>query len=158
MHGLGPRAFSVPGSNGQTLKAIVESETILKVFLDVRNDSDALYGHFNIRLGCIYNLQLMELATRAPKAAYLSGLAKCIERDAQLSPGELVDWRAVKKAEKRLFAPERGGRYSVLVLSYTFWTWFFFILDHFLQFGIGWHSNLGLKVFIGLHWEKPRGA
>jgi hypothetical protein len=37
-------AFSTAGTNGQTLKTILESETIPKVFFDVRNDSDALYS------------------------------------------------------------------------------------------------------------------
>ncbi|KAL6406080.1 uncharacterized protein AUP68_10641 [Ilyonectria robusta] len=38
--------FSTPGENGRTLKEILESELIPKVFFDVRNDSDALHAHF----------------------------------------------------------------------------------------------------------------
>ena len=38
---LGDQAFTTPGSNGSTLKSILESPAIVKVFFDVRNDSDA---------------------------------------------------------------------------------------------------------------------
>ncbi|KAH9207525.1 hypothetical protein DL95DRAFT_482762 [Leptodontidium sp. 2 PMI_412] len=34
-------SFFATGNSGQTLKGILESDTILKVFFDVRNDSDA---------------------------------------------------------------------------------------------------------------------
>ncbi|KGQ05679.1 hypothetical protein BBAD15_g9057 [Beauveria bassiana D1-5] len=64
IHILREKAFKVCGSSGQTLKTILESCDIPKVFFDVRNDSDALYKHYKISLAGIQDLQLMELATR----------------------------------------------------------------------------------------------
>lgn len=47
-----------------TLKTILESPKIPKVFFDVRNDSDALFAHFGIRLQGVQDLQVMELASK----------------------------------------------------------------------------------------------
>ncbi|MCJ1239609.1 hypothetical protein MMC14_007607 [Varicellaria rhodocarpa] len=50
VHVLGEKAFSTLGSDSRTLKVILESTDILKVFFDVRNDFDALYSLFDIKL------------------------------------------------------------------------------------------------------------
>lgn len=50
IHVLGDKAFSTTGASGQTLKGILESDLIPKVFVDVRNDSDTLFSHFGIDL------------------------------------------------------------------------------------------------------------
>ncbi|RYP88538.1 hypothetical protein DL770_004619 [Monosporascus sp. CRB-9-2] len=111
---LRARAFSVPGAGGRTLKQILESASIPKVFFDVRNDSDALYGHYGIDLAGVQDLQLMELATRMfAGRRFLSGLSKCIEKDAPLTAAERLAWKAAKEKGVRLFAPERGGSYRV---------------------------------------------
>jgi len=44
---------------------------------------------------------------------HVSGLLKCIERDADLFFAERLAWRAVKDAGVKLFSPEHGGSYSV---------------------------------------------
>lgn len=113
VHILGASAFSTPGENGNTLKTILESSSIPKVFFDVRNDSDALYSLFQINLKCIHDLQLMELATRRGPRKYINGLARCIDRDAPLSDEERLSLVRVKNAGTKLFAPEKGGRYEV---------------------------------------------
>jgi exonuclease 3'-5' domain-containing protein 1 len=113
IHTLGHTAFSTRGSNGSTLKELLESESIPKVFFDVRNDSDALYSHFQIKLAGIQDLQLMELATRTFSKAHVNGLGRCIERDAPLSSSERVTWKLAKEKGLKLFAPERGGSYEV---------------------------------------------
>ncbi|KAH3938424.1 hypothetical protein HBH53_259110 [Parastagonospora nodorum] len=65
IHQLQHAAFSTTGKHsGKSLKAILEAEDIPKVFFDVRNDSDALYHHFQISLSGVHGIQLMELATR----------------------------------------------------------------------------------------------
>ncbi|KAL8948658.1 MAG: hypothetical protein Q9222_005169 [Ikaeria aurantiellina] len=85
IHTLGGRAFTTIDPNtAQTLKAILESDGIPKVFFDVRNDSDALYAHYGIKLAGIKDLQLMELATRAFNKKFVNGLSKCIDKDAGL--------------------------------------------------------------------------
>lgn len=113
VHTLGKECFSTNGKSGRTLKDILESNTIPKVFFDVRNDSDALYSHFDIKLAGIQDLQLMELATRNPPKRYVAGLSRCIDRDASLSPREQRVCSQVKEKGLRLFAPEKGGKYEV---------------------------------------------
>ncbi|KAK2590966.1 hypothetical protein QQS21_011345 [Conoideocrella luteorostrata] len=110
---LQDKSFSTRGEKGLTFKDILESESIPKVFFDVRNDSDALYSHFKIHLGGIQDLQLMELATRTFSRRCVNGLSKCIERDAPFSYTERNAWMQSKERGLRLFAPERGGSYEV---------------------------------------------
>jgi exonuclease 3'-5' domain-containing protein 1 len=43
IHILGGKAFSTAGASGKTLKGILESDSIPKVFFNVRNDSDARF-------------------------------------------------------------------------------------------------------------------
>lgn len=45
--GLGENAFSTAGSDGRTIRQILE------VFFDIRNDSEALFGLFDIRVACL---------------------------------------------------------------------------------------------------------
>lgn len=85
----------------------------MKVFFDVRNDSDALFAHYGVNLAGIQDLQLMELATRSHRKAFVTGLAKCIEKDAPMTYSERQTWRQVKESGKRHFAPELGGSYEV---------------------------------------------
>lgn len=113
IHTLGAKAFSTPGTNGRTLRDFLESEATPKVFFDVRNDSDALYHHFQINLAGIQDLQLMELATRGFSKKHVNGLSKCIERDAVLSISQSIAWKRVKEQGVKFFAPERGGSYQV---------------------------------------------
>jgi exonuclease 3'-5' domain-containing protein 1 len=113
VHTLQDAAFSTCGEKGRTLKEILECDGIPKVFFDVRNDSDALYSHFDISLAGVQDLQLMELATRTFSRRCVNGLAKCIERDVRLSAQESAAWKGVKDAGVKLFAPEHGGSYSV---------------------------------------------
>ncbi|CAI6087788.1 unnamed protein product [Clonostachys chloroleuca] len=113
---LGSLAFSTSGilHTETTLKSILESDQIPKVFFDVRNDSDALYSHYNISLSGIHDLQLMALATRNPgQRRVISGLAKCIEKDAPLSSVERSRLAAIKAKGSALFSPEKGGSYAV---------------------------------------------
>ncbi|KAK8869150.1 3' 5' exonuclease [Apiospora arundinis] len=114
VHTLGNRAFSTPGKAcKETLKGLLESDTIPKVFFDVRNDSDALFGNFQVDLAGIQDLQLMELATRAFNRRHINGLSRCIERDCPMTSGERHDWNHIKEQGVKLFAPEKGGSYEV---------------------------------------------
>ncbi|VUC32289.1 unnamed protein product [Clonostachys rosea] len=113
---LAPLTFSTPGiaHAETTLKSILESDKIIKVFFDVRNDSDALYSHYSIGLSGIHDLQLMALATRNPgQRRYITGLAKCIEKDAPLSREERSRLTDIKEKGSALFRPEKGGSYAV---------------------------------------------
>ncbi len=113
---LGQAAFSTPGSDGKTLQHILESPTIPKVCFDVRNDSDALYHHFQIALQGIQDVQLMENASRSGPISnkkWLQGLAKCITKDVPITQQEKEICKKIKDKGRRLFAPERGGAYAV---------------------------------------------
>jgi exonuclease 3'-5' domain-containing protein 1 len=77
IHQLQHAAFSTTGKHsGKSLKAILEAEDIPKVFFDVRNDSDALYHHFQISLSGVHDIQLMELATRRSNRRCVNGLQR----------------------------------------------------------------------------------
>jgi len=114
IHVLNESAFTTLGTNGKTLKSILESPGIPKVCFDVRNDSDALYTHFGISLQGMQDIQLMENASRRFGSKRLvNGLMKCIEDDAPIPMQEKLAGRAIKEKGARLFAPEKGGSYQV---------------------------------------------
>ncbi|KAF2431356.1 hypothetical protein EJ08DRAFT_632234 [Tothia fuscella] len=119
IHTLGAAAFSTVSKTADndntaiSIKSILESATIPKVFFDVRNDSDALFTHYNIDLKGVHDVQLIELAARRGNKTFVCGLAKCIQSDAPLSQARKVVCGNVKKTGRALFAPEQGGRYEV---------------------------------------------
>ncbi|KAG6301925.1 hypothetical protein E4U09_004248 [Claviceps aff. purpurea] len=92
VHKLGKSAFTTANTTGTTLKAILESANIKKVIFDVRNDSDALFHHFQISLQGVQDLQLMELAARRKNRRSVAGLAKCIQNDSPISKAEKMKW------------------------------------------------------------------
>ncbi|KAF7198323.1 hypothetical protein HII31_00062 [Pseudocercospora fuligena] len=110
---LGRDAFSTTDATGRTLRSVLESSTIIKVFFDIRNDSDALFGLYGIQVAEIEDLQLMELASRSFAKRNVNGLARCIERDSTLHALEKQRWQAIKDKGKTLFDPHRGGSYAV---------------------------------------------
>lgn len=111
---LGGAAFFTQGTRTiSTLKSILESPFIPKVFFDVRRDSDALYSHYGIELQNIQDLQLMELATRTHGRNFINGLKKCIEKDMPMSSTERHDWLTTKEEGLKLFDPQKGGSYEV---------------------------------------------
>ncbi|KAG6152621.1 hypothetical protein E4U37_003741 [Claviceps purpurea] len=113
VHKLGKSAFTTANTTGTTLKAILESANIKKVIFDVRNDSDALFHHFQISLQGVQDLQLMELAARGKNRRSVAGLAKCIQNDSPISKAEKMKWDQLKKSTICLFEPKKGGRYEV---------------------------------------------
>ncbi|KAL7918535.1 ribonuclease H-like domain-containing protein [Trichoderma austrokoningii] len=111
---LQEKSFSTPATVGRlTLKDILESRSTPKVFFDVRNDSDALYSHFRIKLAGVIDLQLWELAARPFAGRFVKGLAKCIEDDSSLSDNDKFEFLRAKEKGKSLFSPEHGGSYAV---------------------------------------------
>ncbi|KAL9035844.1 MAG: hypothetical protein Q9214_006406, partial [Letrouitia sp. 1 TL-2023] len=106
-------AFDTTSRSGTTLRSVLESALIPKVFFDVRNDSDALYALFNIKLRGVHDIQLLEVATRSPPNDRLFGLQRCIINDAQLSAQAQKRWEATKERGKALFSPECGASYEV---------------------------------------------
>ncbi|KAK6076550.1 hypothetical protein SCUP515_05379 [Seiridium cupressi] len=109
------KAFTTAGKKGSALEHTLEYGMIPIIF-HVRNDSDVLYSHYKINLQGVQDLQLMELATRPFTGTYISGLANCIKIDLSFSPGEKTTWQDTKQKGRRLFAPELGGSYKVLLV------------------------------------------
>lgn len=116
VHALREFAFSTPTKEGVSLKSIFESPKIVKVFFDVRNDSDALYSLYGVAMAGVKDIQLMELGSRyggLENRKYVAGLAKCIARNSQLSPEERSRCSEIKERGVKMFAPEKGGSYEV---------------------------------------------
>ncbi|KAG6010185.1 hypothetical protein E4U21_007662 [Claviceps maximensis] len=111
-------AFETQGSCGKNLKDILESPKIIKVFFDVRNDSDALFTHYGIKLQGVRDIQVMENATR--RTAYarkrVAGLSKCVTwllKDLQDGrQEEIMTWMNQKASGERLWNPVMGGSYK----------------------------------------------
>ncbi|KAF2869033.1 hypothetical protein BDV95DRAFT_499346 [Massariosphaeria phaeospora] len=114
VHNLQNSAFTtaVSATDDQTLKKVLESAEIKKVFFDVRNDSDALFFHYGIALQGNQDLQLMELAARDYNRKFVSGLGKCLA-SLHLPQREHAECQHVKEEAPKLFAPDKGGSYAV---------------------------------------------
>ncbi|EFY96889.1 DnaQ-like (or DEDD) 3'-5' exonuclease superfamily protein [Metarhizium robertsii] len=111
---LGEEAFTATSTSGISLKNILESENIPKVFFDIRNDSNALFSHYGIRVGGIRDLQVMEFATRrGPPARFITGLANCIKYDCPMTESQKQSWLQMKDRAGRLYDPNKGGGYEV---------------------------------------------
>ena len=106
-------AFNTPNQSGTTLRSILESALVPKVFFDIRNDANALYAHFNILLQGVHDIQLLEVATRSWAKDRVLGLKNCIRSAAGLATEVQQDWEAMKERGKALFATEDGGSYEV---------------------------------------------
>ncbi|KAI7107252.1 hypothetical protein KC340_g10494 [Hortaea werneckii] len=113
IHTLGAQAFEIPGHKHQTLKSVLEGSEIKKHFFDVRNDADALYALFNIRLAHVVDVQLLELASRTGSKHVLRGLAACIEQEQVLTEATAYKWKRTKEEGTKLFNPKIGGSYEV---------------------------------------------
>ena len=106
------KAFDTSNARRVSSRSILEDPATPKVFFDVRNDSDALFAHFKVKLRGIHDVQLFKAGTQ-PNHGHLPGLAQCIEQDAGLSPEVQASFDTIKAKGKRSFAPERGGSYEV---------------------------------------------
>lgn len=91
---LGDAAFSTVGDGEMSLRLVLESKSIPKVGFDIRDLSRLLFRQHNISLAGIYDIQLMELAsrTKGQSMKFLAGLAKCIDRDISNSDDRKIRW------------------------------------------------------------------
>jgi len=94
---LGNSAFITPSANGKTLKAILEDPYTSKYLWDVRNDADALWAHYQVRLAGVTDLQLLENASRTGDKTYIRGLDTCVKKDLRLKFMEVHRWIKTKK-------------------------------------------------------------
>lgn len=61
---LGEKALFDTEYGGQSLRKLMESKRHHQIWWDCRQDQDALYAHFKLKLGWVTDLQLMEVASR----------------------------------------------------------------------------------------------
>ncbi|KIL90089.1 hypothetical protein FAVG1_06827 [Fusarium avenaceum] len=109
----GQRCFTTPAKNGRTLKQVLENENIIKVFFDVRADSEALYTHHSIVLQGIHDVQLMEVATRSYCRGYVSDLSFCIGRDATFTTEDMINWIHLTGTRIGPFSADTDGSLEV---------------------------------------------
>lgn len=114
VHTLQADTFTTANEKGTSLKTVLESPTVPKAFFDIRNDSDALFSLFGIKVAGIHDIQLMELARRTGPRRRVSGLARCIETDLTAVSDQAAVARAIsaKRAGERIWNPRLGGTYA----------------------------------------------
>lgn len=115
VHTLQHDAFTTANGSGTTLKGVLESSEVPKGFFDIRNDSDALFSLFGVRVACVHDIQLMELARRSGPKRRVSGLARCIEMDLGADSDRSAAEKAIgaKRAGERIWNPRLGGAHAV---------------------------------------------
>lgn len=108
LQSLGKTAFTLMGRGGETLRSILESATVRKVFFDVRRPSQLLYANFGVTLQGVFDIQLMEVASRSgpllDARSVRKGIRFCIERDLLMAGPELQEWRSALHAAPTLTA------------------------------------------------------
>jgi exonuclease 3'-5' domain-containing protein 1 len=113
IHIPGGTALSTRNGAGDSLKTILEASIIPKVFFDIRNNSDALFSHYQISVDGVKDLQLMELSTRIFSKKYVAGQAKCIQNCDTISSVVKAEWHLSKDGAGRLHDSKKGGRYVI---------------------------------------------
>lgn len=115
VYALQGKAFTARDETGWSLTGLLESHVIPKVFFDIRNDSDALFNRFNIRVAAVQDIQLMELATRSGSKRCVKGLLHCINNDCPMSSEERKLWTVAQESAIQLFTMERSETYPMVV-------------------------------------------
>ncbi|CAD7950138.1 unnamed protein product [Amoebophrya sp. A120] len=103
-------------AKGTSLKTILESEAIEKVWFDPRNDADALYHQFGVYPKNIFDLQLAEVASRRSQGlnvAYVQGLNKVLFHCSALDNTQKKFSEHIGALGKNLFEPACGGDYNI---------------------------------------------
>ncbi|KAM5351193.1 hypothetical protein ACJ41O_003916 [Fusarium nematophilum] len=95
---LGASAFTLQGlTRNRSLKSVLEDSDVKKYFWDVRNDADALWSLYGVKLEGVVDIQLLENASRSSDKTFLSSLAKAIQRDGHLGFQAQELWLRLKK-------------------------------------------------------------
>jgi exonuclease 3'-5' domain-containing protein 1 len=118
VHVLGEQAFTLRTPSDTSMKSLLESQDIRKVWFDPRNDADALYHQFHILPRGIFDLQLAEVADRRHRGfhvARLQGLQKCLTQCTHLRPEQKVFAQKINDLGKSLFEPQHGGNYEIFL-------------------------------------------
>ncbi|EFR01940.1 hypothetical protein MGYG_04941 [Nannizzia gypsea CBS 118893] len=112
IHTLGAEAFRIQDSTGATLKSIFECTVLRKAVFDLRNGADILYSQYDVSMGGVEDIQLMEWATREGPRKYVKMLSTCVQDDSFLSIEDKARWKFNDESGKELFWPERSSEMS----------------------------------------------
>ncbi|KAJ2894340.1 exonuclease [Zalerion maritima] len=87
-----------------TLRTILEGPSVAKTFLDVRNDSGALFSLFSLYNRSLARSQDIQLLENALRPAWgrkcVKGLEKCIQDDSPLFKSKRDEWAKAKQGGK----------------------------------------------------------
>ena len=102
----GRKAFDYEHENGWSVRRLMESD-ILKIMWDPRQDQDAFWAHFGIKLGFTMCLQLVELVVRdrGRGRGMQMKLVNCISMEgiSWMSPDKLDEWVEANCEGRRYF-------------------------------------------------------
>ena len=108
-------AFDISNASGISLRSLLTSPSIPKVFFDVRSDADALYNLYDIDLQNVHDVQLLETASRSERRDVLKSLRDALSGlpASEISYDEVWDFQKMKESNA-IFIPEKGGSWDVL--------------------------------------------
>jgi exonuclease 3'-5' domain-containing protein 1 len=117
---LGKSVFNTMGSDGQSIRGILESMEIYTVWWDVRNDQNALFFHYQVILNfsSTVDLQTLEQATRTSGGInkhmkYRAGLGDVVAMEGlkcgKMSQEEADEWTKTKTQGKNHFKTNPDG-------------------------------------------------
>lgn len=98
--------FERKNEDGVSLKQVLESENIIQLWWDVRSDWDTLYHVFDIQIGKVRDLQLMEFLSRTgSQNTNIYGLARTMREEGKAFMGreELEEWLYAKQSGSNYF-------------------------------------------------------
>jgi len=102
---------------GGGLKELLECRGLQKAMYDVRNDADALYAQFGVRVVGAVDVQILFGYTHQERSdPYLKGLGKALDEYGRLmrwTASQRRDMELVKERGLRPFSDEHGGAPSV---------------------------------------------
>lgn len=112
--------FDMEGSEGESLRKVLESKQHIQIWWDLRQDQDAFLHHFGITLGNRVDVQLMELATRNfPQRDRISSLKNAVRQvcDTWMTTAEAFEWERQYDEAKSYFAQSDYECFNVRPLA-----------------------------------------
>jgi exonuclease 3'-5' domain-containing protein 1 len=110
-------AFDTSGTDEKsTLRSILQSDKILKLFRDVREESDAIYHHFKVKLDGVLEVWLFMMTANSQgwysATRYRPGLYKTILNGVDMDVDTKNKWIAAKNNGKALWNPDQDGSFD----------------------------------------------
>lgn len=118
-------AFDTPGTTATTvtMRHLLESSDVIKLMVDCRADSDALYAHYRVKLAGVQDLQLHHLAWQTRSGGrgpprFVTGGKKIIAKWSGLASGVQRERTRVTEEAYELFGRSRGASGSDELLAW----------------------------------------